>query len=76
VAEPVKWPTGETHLVDPLALKLFKMSSVLPDPVVREAQEAGLPVEPGSRGFVFNADVIDLVQFLDIGTRVATKKLR
>jgi hypothetical protein len=76
VAEPVKWPTGETHLVDPLAIKLFKMSSVLPDPVVREAQEAGLPVEPGSRGFVFNADVIDLVQFLDIGTRVATKKLR
>jgi uncharacterized protein YegL len=76
LAEPVKWPTEEVHLIDDFAIKLFKMSSVLPDSAVKEAQGAGLPVKPGSRGFVFNADATELVQFLDIGTRVATKKMR
>ena len=32
----------------------------------------GLPVTEGSRGYVYNADLVALVQFLDIGTRAAT----
>ena len=32
----------------------------------------GLPVKDGSRGYVYNADMVALVQFLDIGTRAAS----
>ena len=49
---------------------LFRMSSVLPDSIRGHGGNPG----PGrsndnSRGFVFNADMTALVQFLDIGTR-------
>ena len=48
------------------------MSSVFPDPVRDLAASMGLPVTQGSRGYVFNADMVALVQFLDIGTRAAS----
>jgi hypothetical protein len=35
------------------------------------AKADGYPVGPLSRGFVFNADLVSIVRFLDIGTRVA-----
>jgi hypothetical protein len=35
----------------------------------------GFAVQPGAKGFVFNADAVALVQFLDMGTRIA-KQLR
>jgi hypothetical protein len=49
--------------------QLFAMSSPLPDPMIRNARAARLEVEPGARGFVFNADLAMLVKFLEIGTR-------
>jgi hypothetical protein len=73
--EPVRWPSEEKELTDPHAKKLFRMSSVLPDQAVELAQRAGEPVKKGSRGFVFNADIVDLVKFLDIGTRPATERV-
>jgi hypothetical protein len=45
------------------------MSSVLPDSMIAAARSLELPSMNGSRGFVFNADLPALVQFLDIGTR-------
>ena len=29
----------------------------------------GFSVAPGSRGFVFNADLVSVVSFLDVGTK-------
>lgn len=51
------------------ARKLYEMSSPLPEPMRREAGLLGYPVEVGARGYVRNADLASLVQFLDIGTR-------
>jgi hypothetical protein len=33
------------------------------------AQQQGHAVSEGTRGFVFNADIAAVIQFLDIGTR-------
>ena len=68
-ALPVQFPHSEESLPDQLAMRLFQMSSVLPEGSRRLAESLDMPVGPDSRGFVFNADMVSLVQFLDIGTR-------
>jgi len=45
-------------------------SSPLPPPMVANAHSTGIPVEPGARGFGFNADAYNLVRFLEVGTKV------
>ena len=35
------------------------------------ARAEGVHLEPEARGFVFNADLVAVIRFLDIGTRVA-----
>jgi hypothetical protein len=47
------------------------MSSVLPPQLQEAARSEGFRVEPGTRGFVFNADLVSVIRFLDIGTRAA-----
>ena len=49
--------------------ELFEMSSPLPEPMIRNAVSARIPISPGARGFVFNADLATLVKFLAVGTR-------
>ncbi len=72
-ATPVQYPSDESEVPpDEYALQMFRMSSELPDPVVSLAADMGLPVTTGSRGYVYNADMVALVQFLDIGTRAAS----
>ncbi len=72
-AMPVQYPTQESEVSDDSsAARVFRMSSVFPDPVFQQAVSMGLPVKEGSRGYVYNADMVALVQFLDIGTRAAT----
>jgi hypothetical protein len=66
---PVVFPDTEAGLPNEYAKLLFAMSSVLPDPLRAYAQQQGFNVSPAARGFVFNADVTSVVQFLDIGTR-------
>ena len=66
---PVQFPDEEEGLPDELAVRLFQMSSVLPDASRSLAASLDLAMSPDSRGFVFNADMTSLVQFLDIGTR-------
>jgi hypothetical protein len=68
-ATPVEFPDSETELPDKFAQLLFRMSSVLP-PYMREiAQQEGFSASAGTRGFVFNADIVSVIRFLDIGTR-------
>ena len=37
--------------------------------VARIAQQEGFRVSDGTRGFVFNADMVSVIRFLDIGSR-------
>jgi hypothetical protein len=48
---------------------LFAISSELPETMIRNARAERIELEPGARGFVFNADLAMLVKFLEIGTR-------
>jgi hypothetical protein len=70
-ARPVEFPEDEAGLPDDYARLLFRMSSELPLTLLDAARGAGFAVGPKSRGFVFNADLVSVVRFLDIGTRVA-----
>ena len=72
-AMPVQYPSEESEVPpDEYAAQMFRMSSVFPDPIVELAAGMGLSVTQGSRGYVYNADMVALVQFLDIGTRAAS----
>lgn len=59
----------EEGLPDQFAKMLFNMSSILPDNIRDGAQREGFDVSEQSRGFAFNADLVELIRFLDIGTR-------
>ena len=70
-AAPVEFPASEQILPDDYAKLLFRMSSQLPDHLIRFAQEKGFSVGMESRGFMFNADAVQIVDFFDIGTRAS-----
>ncbi|MCA1577068.1 MAG: VWA domain-containing protein [Acidobacteria bacterium] len=68
-ASSVEYPASDTGLADEYAKLLFSISSPLPDYMRSIALQEGLSVSDGARGFVFNADIVSVIRFLDIGTR-------
>jgi uncharacterized protein YegL len=68
-ANPLVFPDNETELPDEFAHLLFNMSSTLPPAFHNVAREFGYNVSEATRGFAFNADLVSVVQFLEIGTR-------
>lgn len=68
-SRPVAYPDSPDGLPDEFAHTLFQMSSVLPFPMRAAAEGEGYQTTLDSRGFVFNADPVALVRFLEIGTR-------
>jgi hypothetical protein len=68
-ATPIEFPDTEAGLPDQFAQLLFRMSSPLPAYMRSIAQQEGYKVSEGTRGFVFNADIVAVIRFLDIGTR-------
>lgn len=68
---PVEFPGSEAELPDEYARLLFRMSSILPPPMQEIARRESVQVSETTRGFVFNADLVSVIRFLDIGTRVA-----
>jgi hypothetical protein len=70
-ASPIAFPSSEEELKDKFARLLFRMSSVLPPALQEGARAEGFTVTPETRGFVFNADMVSVIRFLDIGTRIA-----
>jgi len=70
-ADPFMFPAGEPGLPDELARVLFQMSSVLPEPFYRHGVMEGFPLQPNARGMAFNADMVCLIQFLNMGTQAA-----
>jgi hypothetical protein len=68
---PVELAARADALPDAFAKQLFEMSSPLTPFMIARAKELGMPAEDGARGFVFNAQPVQVIQFLDIGTRPA-----
>jgi hypothetical protein len=68
---PIAFPASASSLPDAYAEQLFRMSSGLPEHLIRFAQEKGHSVSSESRGFMFNAEAAEIVDFFDIGTRAA-----
>jgi hypothetical protein len=73
---PIELPDSESTLPDDFARLLFRISSVLPPAIRDSARREGYLVNERTRGFVFNADLVSVIRFLDIGTRVDTRLLR
>jgi len=66
----ILYPNTDEDLPDKFARLLFTMSSPLPSPIMAVAKkEEGIDMVVGVRGFAFNADLVTLIMFLDIGTR-------
>lgn len=58
-----------------LAKFLFDISSVLPEPMLRQAGKYGIsPVYDNSRGFVFNADAVTLSKLMIFGSTAVISK--
>ena len=74
---PIEYPDSEEGLPDQYARRLFRMSSGLPPKLLTAAKNEGLRCDTASsrRGFVFNADLIAIIRFIDIGTQVLPPRL-
>ena len=68
---PIEFPANPSGLPDDFAKMLFDISCELPSKLLASARTDGFAAVPQSRGFVFNADLVAVIRFLDIGTRVA-----
>ncbi len=66
---PISFPSSPEVIADPYARLMYEISSPLPRAAQKAAEKEGYKVTPESRAFMFNADPVKLIQFLDIGTR-------
>jgi len=67
-ASKILFPNDSVHLPNEAARTLFDMSSVIPEPLRRRAEQLETPLSSGARGFVYNATANDLSRFFEIGT--------
>ena len=70
-ASPIEFPDSEENLPDEHARLLFRCSSILPEVMRNYAQQMGYAMTDLTKGFVFNADMVAVIKFLDIGTKVS-----
>ena len=71
-ADPFQFRGNGELMPDEFARNLFNMSSLLPESMAEKARNDGQDIEPNARGMVYNADMVSLIKFLDIGTRAAS----
>jgi hypothetical protein len=64
---PTTFPASDSNLPDKYAKTLFRMSSQLPTHIANYAQEKGHKLSLESRGYMFNAEAGEIVDFFDIG---------
>ncbi len=74
VSSPILFPDNDALIPDPYGKAMFAMSSPLTPMMQDYARKQGFAVGAGSRGFVFQADLVEVIRFLDIGTRPAELK--
>lgn len=70
-AAPVEFPDDDAQLPDRYSRLLFSLSSALPAHIAQAAAQEDYRIGGEPRGFVFNADMVSVIRFLDIGTRPA-----
>jgi hypothetical protein len=70
-ANGVMFPVTDFGLPAP-GPELFRISSVLPPPMIANAKAADIPAVPGARGFGFNINLTMLVKLFSIGTKIAS----
>lgn len=68
---PIVFPETDADLPDEFARTLFQVSSALPSNLRELARNENINLGPEARGFAFNADLVELIRFLDIGTRAS-----
>jgi hypothetical protein len=68
---PIIFPDSDADLPDEFARTLYQVSSVLPESLRNLARNENFVLGPTARGFAFNADLVELIRFLDIGTRAS-----
>jgi hypothetical protein len=66
---PLEYPDADAALPDEFSRLVFSMSSILPTYMQAMARQEGIRATETTRGFVFNADMVAVIRFLDIGTR-------
>ena len=72
-ADKFLYPANDELLPDDFARQLFNMSSEIPEPLFQMAiKKEGFDLQAGARGMAFNADMVSLIKFLDMGTRLDT----
>lgn len=69
VAPPVLFADNDAYLPDAFSRTLFQMSSRLTPTMLDYGRRQGYVLSEQARGFVFQADLSEVIQFLDIGTR-------
>lgn len=62
------FPNDRSKLSQEEAQFLFDITSEVPESYKAAAAKNGLPVEAGSRGCIFNADGVQLIQLIDFGS--------
>lgn len=67
----IEYPSNSETLPDKFAQQLFQMSSQLPASMLNLAKKQGLNASEGSRGFVYNADIVSVIKCLEMGTQTA-----
>ena len=67
-AKRIVYPSDAINLPNESARTLFEISSVIPDQMRKLAEKSEVSLEPGARGFIYNATSKDLTTFLDTGT--------
>jgi hypothetical protein len=72
--KPILFPYDEKGLPG-YAPRLFKMSSILPPKFREVAKTLGFEVVNDTRGFAFNAELTDVVKFLDLGKHTLMAQL-
>ena len=66
--ESVVFPTSKDMLQSEEARFLFEISSVIPEAYYPAADKNGLKVSAGSKGCIFQADEVQLIQLIDFGS--------
>ena len=72
--QPVVFPANDAELPDDFARTLFEVTSPLPENLAEQARAEGMNLAADARGFAFNADLTELIRFLDLGTRAGKLK--
>jgi len=62
------FPNDISNMNDRFAKLLFEMSTPLNENMIRLAQQKGYNIQNNGKGYVFNGNATDLINFLNIGT--------